>query len=161
MRTRWIPLVFAAVSILICAGARPALADHDDEGSGHGMVEFANSCSSAVQPRFERAVAQLHSFGFEFARAGFEAVAAEDPACGMAWWGIAATWYHPLWAAPTPAELAAGRAAAEKGAAVGAGSEREKAWIAAIGAFYADYETTDHATRAGRYRDALAAIAER
>lgn len=160
MRARWIPLASAVVA-LAAVPLAPAAADHDNEASGHGLVEFANTCASAVQPRFARAIAQLHSFGFEFARAGFEAVAADDPACGMAFWGIAATWYHPLWAAPTPAELAAGRAAAEQAAAVGAGSEREKAWIAAIGAFYADSEHADHATRAGRYRDALAAIAER
>ena len=160
MRARWIPLASAVVAVTLLAAA-PAVADHGDDGAGHGTVAFATTCSTAAQPRFERAVAQLHSFGFEFARAGFEAVAAEDPACGMAWWGIAATWYHPLWAAPTPAELAAGRAAAERAAALGAGSEREKAWIAAIGTFYADSEHADHATRAGRYRDALAAIAAR
>lgn len=159
MRARWSPLAFAAVAVLICNGPRSAAADHGDDGSGHGTVAFPTTCSAAVQPRFERAVAQLHSFGYEFARAGFEQVAAEDPACGMAWWGVAATWYHPVWAAPTPAELAAGRAAAEKAAATGAGSEREKEWIAAIGAFYTDSEQADHATRAGRYRDALAAIA--
>jgi len=159
MRASSLPLAFAAVAILICNGPRPAAADHGEEGSGHGTVAFPTTCASAVQPRFERAVAQLHSFGYDFARAGFEQVAAEDPACGMAWWGIAATWYHPVWAAPTPAELAAGRAAAERGAAVGAGSEREREWIAAIGAFYADFEHADHATRAGRYRDALAALA--
>jgi len=157
MRKRWIPLAI----LTLASGLAPAAADHGDGGEGHGTVAFPTTCAAAVQPRFERAVAQLHSFGYEFARAGFEAVAADDPACGMAHWGIAATWLHPLWAAPTPAELAAGRAAAEQAAAVGAASAREKEWIAAIGAFYSDSEHADHATRAGRYRDALAAIAAR
>lgn len=156
-------LRFVLSSAISLAALAPAATASDGHGDGevHGRVEFPTSCSPAVQPRFERAVAQLHSFGYEFARAGFEAVAAEDPACAMAHWGIATTWLHPLWAAPSPDELAAGRAAAEKAAALGAPTERERAWIAAIGAFYAEAETADHKTRAARYRDALAALAER
>ena len=140
--------------------APPAFADHG-EGDVHGRVEFATSCSPSVQPRFERAVAQLHSFGYEFARSGFAVIAEEEPGCGMASWGIAATYLHPIWAAPTAEELAAGRAAAETAAKVGAPTERERGWIAAIGTFYAESETLDHRTRAGRYRDALAALAKR
>ncbi len=155
MRTRWLALSL----VVSLALASPLAADHG-EGDVHGTVAFPTSCSPAVQARFERAVAQLHSFGYDFARTGFQAIADEDPACGMAYWGIAATWYHPLWAAPTANELASGRAAAEKGAQIGAATEREKAWIAAIGGFYADYETADHRTRATRYRDALAKIAD-
>ncbi len=153
-----VPAFAAATLAFVSTG--PAVADHG-EGEVHGRVEFPTGCSSAVQDRFERAVAQLHSFGYEFARAGFEAVATEDSECAMAHWGIATTFLHPLWAAPTPDELGAGRAAAERAAAVGASSERERGWIAAIGAFYAESETVDHKTRAARYRDALAALAAR
>lgn len=156
MRLRTLPVL-----LLLSLATAPALADHDAAGEVHGSVEFPTSCTPAVQPRFERAVAQLHSFGYDFARVAFQALADEDPACGMASWGVAATYLHPLWAAPTPAELAAGRAAAERAAQAGAATERERAWIAAIGVFYADSETVDHRTRATRYRDALAAIAER
>jgi tetratricopeptide (TPR) repeat protein len=155
MRTRSLPLL-----LLLSLAAGPAVADHDAAGEVHGSVEFPTSCAPAVQPRFERAVAQLHSFGYDFARVAFEAIAQEDPSCGMALWGVAATYLHPLWAAPTPAELAAGRAAAERAAQAGATTERERAWIAAIGGFYADFESVDHRTRATRYRDALAAIAD-
>jgi tetratricopeptide (TPR) repeat protein len=82
----------------------------------------------------------------------------------------AAAWRTGAWRRPTitrsgrhrpPDELAAGRAAAERAAEVGAASERERAWIAAIGAFYAESDSLDHRTRALRYRDALAALAER
>jgi hypothetical protein len=149
-----------AAATLAFGSPGPAAADHGAD-EVHGRVEFPTGCSSAVQSRFERAVAQLHSFGYEFARAGFEAVAAEDPGCAMAHWGIATTWLHPLWAAPTPGELAAGRAAAERAAAIGAATERERAWIAAIGAFYAESETADHKTRAARYRESLATLAAR
>ncbi len=149
------------LSLLLSLGSAPGLVADHAAGEVHGTVEFKTSCSPAVQQRFERAVAQLHSFGYEFAKTGFEAVAEEDSRCGMAHWGVATTYLHPLWAAPTPAELAAGRAAAERAAEVGAQTERERAWIAAIGAFYADAESADHRTRAVRYREALTALAER
>ncbi|KAB2957790.1 MAG: hypothetical protein F9K18_12640, partial [Thermoanaerobaculia bacterium] len=101
------------VALAVAATASPALrADHGEGEGEHGRVEFPVSCRAEVRPRFERAVAQLHSFGYELARDAFAQVAEEDPACGMAHWGVAATWYHPLWAAPTPAELEAGRVAA-------------------------------------------------
>ncbi len=141
--------------------AAPARADHDDLTGDFGSVAFATSCSPDVQQRFERALANLHSFGFEVAAARFADVATADPTCAMAHWGVAMSYYHPLWAAPNATELAAGRAAAERSAAVGAPNERERGWIAAIGAFYADSETADHKTRAVRYRDALAALSER
>ncbi|HEY7213529.1 MAG TPA: hypothetical protein VIC28_02815, partial [Thermoanaerobaculia bacterium] len=83
----------------------------------------------------------------------------QDPACGMARWGVAMTWYHPIWAPPTPAELAAGRAAAEEAARVGAKSEREQGFIAAIGAFYRDSDKLDHRTRALAYKAGMEKVA--
>ncbi|MCM2270656.1 MAG: hypothetical protein NDJ75_11185, partial [Thermoanaerobaculia bacterium] len=77
--------------LLLSLAAVPATADHDAAGEVHGSVDFPTSCAPAVQPRFERAVAQLHSVGYDFARLAFEALAAEDPNCGMALWGAAAT----------------------------------------------------------------------
>jgi tetratricopeptide (TPR) repeat protein len=79
----------------------------------------------------------------------------------MAQWGIAMTHYHPLWAPPAPTELEEGRAAAQRAAALGATSERERAWIAAIGAFYEGADRAPHAARAASYRDAMAELARR
>ena len=59
----------------------------------------------------------------------------------MAYWGIAMTWYHPIWAPPNAKELAAGLAAAQKAAKLAAKTEREQGYIEAIGIFYQD---TDH-----------------
>src|SRR5438132_1637084 len=66
-----------------------------------GSVNFPTSCAPAVEKQFIRAVALLHSFGYEEARRAFTEVAASDATCGMAQWGIAMTWYHPIWAPPT------------------------------------------------------------
>jgi tetratricopeptide (TPR) repeat protein len=151
-------LVVPAASGLIPA---PLAADHG-EGEVLGTVSFPTSCRPELQPAFERAVALLHSFGYEPAREAFERVAADDPACAMAQWGIAMTQYHPLWAAPTPAEFELGRAAAERAAELGASAAttaRERGYVEAIGRFYADATAADHRTRAVRYRDAMAALA--
>src|SRR6266446_7046053 len=65
-----------------------------------GKVDFAVTCAPAVQPEFIRGVALLHSFFYEEARRIFTAVAAKDPTCAMAQWGIAMTWWHPIWTPP-------------------------------------------------------------
>ncbi|HMJ27341.1 MAG TPA: hypothetical protein VK512_01330, partial [Xanthobacteraceae bacterium] len=68
--------------------AQPLLAHEDDAvaGSGQsqfGKVNFPTSCSAAVQPQFERAVAMLHSFFFPEHIKAFQAVIKADPQCAM------------------------------------------------------------------------------
>ena len=152
-------LLFSA----LLAPAAPAQEEHHhhDKGETLGEVHFPVSCKPEVQPAFTRAVALLHSFGYEDSRNAFAGVAAQDPECGMAQWGIAMTWYHPIWAPPQPAELAAGRAAARKAAAIGAKTERESGYIKAIGAFYDDGGGADHRTRAEAYRRAMEDLSRR
>ena len=130
------------------------------EGEQLGTVHFPTSCRG-VDAEFTRGVALLHSFGYEEARSAFEAVAAKDPSCGMAFWGIAMTRYHPLWAPPTSKDLAAGAAAADRARELGAKTEREQGYIAAIGTFYRDAERRAHDARATDYKAALEALSRR
>ncbi len=145
--------------------AAPAVAQethaHHGESETLGTVRFPVSCSEQVRPAFTRAVALLHSFGYEDARDAFAAVAAQDPGCGMASWGVAMTYYHPIWAPPTPGELAAGRAAAERAGTAGAKTEREQGYIAAISAFYRDSDRLDHRARALAYKGAMEDLTRR
>ncbi|HXE79777.1 MAG TPA: hypothetical protein VNK41_03440 [Vicinamibacterales bacterium] len=136
-----------------------AAADHHDHGAeALGTVNFATTCSAEVKDEFTRGVALLHSFGYEEARQAFSAVAERDPSCGIASWGVAMTYYHPLWAPPTPDELAAGRTAAEHAASVGAKSDRERGYIDAINAFYRSPDAP-HAARAKAYAAAMERVA--
>src|SRR6476646_9297598 len=94
---------------------------HHHEIERLGTVSFPTSCKPETQPAFTRAVALLHSFWYEEAEKAFRQVAAADPQCGMAWWGVAMSDYHPVWPSPySPAELARGTEAAAKARAVGA-----------------------------------------
>ena len=101
-----------------------------------GKVEFPVSCASSVQSEFARGVALLHSFFYEEARRVFTSVAERDPKCAMAQWGIAMTWWHPIWTPPTPDEMSAGKAAIEKAVAMNAGTDRERGFIAALNVYY-------------------------
>ena len=101
-----------------------------------GKIDFAVSCSAAVQPEFNRGVALLHSFFYEEARRVFTSVAERDPACAMAQWGIAMTWWHPIWTPPRPDEMAAGKEAVAKAMKIGGKTDRERGFINALNIYY-------------------------
>jgi len=108
-----------------------------------------------------RGVALLHSFGYEEARVTFNKAAAADPSCGIALWGIARTWYHPIWAPPTADELTQGALALDRASAIGAKTSREQDYISSLAVFYKDWPAVDHVTRAKNYEQALAAVCAR
>jgi len=99
-------------------------------------VQFPISGAEGVQSEFSRGVALLHSFFYEEARRVFTSVAERDPKCAMAQWGIAMTWWHPIWTPPTPDEMRAGKAAIEKAMSMNAGSDRERGFITALNTYY-------------------------
>jgi tetratricopeptide (TPR) repeat protein len=101
-----------------------------------GKVEFPISCAPAAQSEFSRGVALLHSFFYEEARRVFTSVAERDPNCAMAQWGIAMTWWHPIWTPPTADEMSAGKAAIQKAMAMNAGTDRERGFITALNVYY-------------------------
>jgi tetratricopeptide (TPR) repeat protein len=137
-----------------------------------GAVEFPTSCDPNVQPEFKRAVALLHSFFYEEARRVFTSVVERDARCGIAQWGVAMTWYHPVWTPPTEEEFKAGVAAIEKAGRTGAATPLERDYIAALGSFFCPPGTAGpdagaggcppaHAERAGRYTEAMRDLHDR
>jgi tetratricopeptide (TPR) repeat protein len=115
--------------------SNPAIPEPGDLRAA-GTVDFPVSCTPAVQAEFTRGVALLHSFFYEEARRIFTDIAARDPTCAMAQWGIAMTWWHPIWTPPTSNEMSAGKAAVDKAMAMKAGSDRERQFITALNAYY-------------------------
>src|SRR5437867_976985 len=153
-----------AVSALLgvaCLWAQEDHQHHEHAVSGLGSVNFPTSCAPAAQKQFTRAVALLHSFGYEEARRAFTDVAASDSACAMAHWGVAMTWYHPIWAPPTADELKQGAAASDHASSIPARTAREKDFIAALAQFYKDSQTVDHRTRATAYVNVMAEVHRR
>jgi hypothetical protein len=143
----------------VCAAfVPPAVAQHEHPAGDPGKlgkVSFSVSCEPSVQPQFSSAVAMLHSFWYEKASDTFAAIAQKDPTCGMAYWGIAMTYYHQVWQAPGAADLEAGIAAVEKAKLAGAKTQRERDYIAAIETFYKDADQLDYRTRALAYEKAM------
>jgi hypothetical protein len=126
-----------------------------------GTVHFATTCNDAAQHEFDRAAALLHSFQFSRAIEGFNAVLGEDATCGIAYWGIALSdWSNPFAVEMKDrSQLQAGRESAERGKTVGAKTERERAYLAAVGKLYGDDESTPQQTRLLAYRDAMEQVA--
>jgi tetratricopeptide (TPR) repeat protein len=147
-----------SLSLLLCPLTSQAQDTHQHKhemSEKLGSVNFAVSCNRAAQQQFNRAAALLHSFWYDEAEKGFAEVAKTDPKCGMGHWGVAMSFYHPVWQPPTRAELQNGTAAVEKANLVGARTQREKDYIAAIGTFYKDSDKADHRTRSLAYEKAM------
>ncbi len=153
-------ILLAFFSLALAGGC---IAQEHDHGSSErlGTVHFATSCDAKAQPDFDRAVALLHSFQFKRAIEGFNAVLKTDPECGIAWWGIALSqWSNPFAAGlKDKTQMEAGKASAERAKATGAKTERERDYIAAVGALYRDFETTPQRARMLAYRDAMEGVA--
>lgn len=120
-------------------------------GNGQfGDVRFSESCSYETRETFNLAISLLHSFEYIEAEKAFVKVIDVDTDCAMAYWGVAMSIYHGLWAPPEPAVLKKGLkllAVAQKLPK----SKKAKQYLNAIEAFYMDWETVDNQTRKELY----------
>ena len=112
------------------------------------------SCEASVAPQFARAVALLHSFEYPETERLFRDVAARDPDCAMASWGIAMSLWHPLWAPPAAEDRRLARGLLDSAAAMTA-TPRERAYLEAIRAYYADDEVARERERRAAYSTAM------
>src|SRR5687768_16255356 len=152
-----------AASILVAAqAAQQPQHQHGTPAGRLGTVHFDTSCAPAVQKEFDRGVALLHSFWFTAAIQSFDNVLKGDPQCVMAHWGIARSWWgNPFGGFRSPASLKSGLAATAAAKASGAGTEREKAYVAAVDILFRDAPTVDQRTRTLGYEKAMEALAAR
>jgi len=156
------------LAILLCVGT-PAAWGHGEDDTPQGApperlgeVNFAVSCNVMAQREFNRAMALFHSFWFEPAKESFAKVLEHDPECGMAHWGIAImSMGNPFGWPPNPNALKAAAAAMAEAQRVSAKSERERDYIAALGAFFKDWETTEYRARIVAFEKAMEGVATR
>jgi hypothetical protein len=127
-----------------------------------GDVDFPISCSETAQAQFNRAVAMLHSFFFPETVKAFTAIADKEPSCAMAFWGIAISQRPNPLVGPFPGDiLKRGWEAVEKARAAPQQTERERAWIDALAAFYQDYSTIPQEKRTADYEAGMARLSAR
>jgi hypothetical protein len=163
------PVRRAFLSFLCSLLAVPGVAlaqteDHSQHtgkaSSGVGTVSFETSCAPAVKEPFNHAVAELHSFWFPEARAGFEGVLKTDPACAIAYWGIALThWGNPFAGLRSAQAIAAGKAAIDKGQSTGSPTAREKGYIDAVAGLFSSADAGTQRARVLAYEKATEAVA--
>ncbi len=123
-----------------------------------GTVNFEFSGSEKVKKDFNLAVALLHSFEYDEAEKVFARVIAEDPAVAMAYWGVAMSNFHALWAPPTGEELEKGSRAIEVAQSISGKTKKESAYINAIASFYNDREKLDHRSRCIKFEKAMVQV---
>jgi tetratricopeptide (TPR) repeat protein len=127
-----------------------------------GTVSFPTSCSPAVQAEFERGVAMLHSYWFNYAGKAFRGVLAQDPGCAIAYWGIALDLLgNTLAAPPSAADARAAWDALETARTVEAKTQRERDWIEAARVYFRNFEAVPVDARLLAYHRAMERLAER
>ena len=156
MRMHTLRAVGVLLAVATCTGVTHA---QETAHAGHAMgaVVFPVSCSAQAQVEFNRAVTLLHHMTYPQAREGFRQVAATDPGCAMAQWGIAMTLFQPLWPTrPRAAELQQGWEAVQKAQALKPPTLREQLFLATAEAFFFEPASSDYWLRIRRWEQASA-----
>jgi tetratricopeptide (TPR) repeat protein len=164
-----IALLVLFSSLFALAAFADAAVSDDDQGHHHedltaeqlGTVNFPVSCNPAVQKSFERGIALLHSFWYEEAEKEFMQISTDAPNCAMAHWGVAMSLWHQLWNQPDKTVIQRGLDEVHQAKTTdGPTTPREKAYIAAVAAFYSDSKKLNHDARAKAYSDSMKKVYE-
>ena len=116
----------------ICVRRRPA-STRSNRRRG-GLRSIRHLLCSQRSKRLQRGSRIAALVPVRQSRRAFENVAAKDPQCAMAYWGVAMSYYHGLW---ENSDLASGRTAWRKADQIASSNTkttpREKAYIEALG----------------------------
>jgi effector-binding domain-containing protein len=123
-----------------------------------GDVKFQTSCDKEVEKEVDLAMALLHSFEYDESEKAFAKIIDKEPGCAMAYWGVAMSNYHPLWAPPSKEDLEKGAKAIAVAQSISNKTKREEEYISSIAEFYKDWQTADHHTRSVNYSKAMAKL---
>ena len=153
-------VIILALSLLLFLPAPAPAQQHDHAAAGDQVggdsVSFLTSCAPALRQDFNRAVALLHSFWFAQAIASFEGVAAKDPSCAMAHWGVSLSrWGNPFAGLRSPQQIELGRAAIQKAQATGSPTSRERAYIAAAAELFTSADAATQRARTLAYEKGM------
>jgi len=157
-------ILLSTVSALCLGSAALAQGSHNHGVARLGTVAFKVDCSAVAQQRFHTAMALYHSFAWTPAIAAFKDIAATDPACGMAHWGLAISILdNPfIWPAGlTAPKLDSVIAALNAAKAAGLKTQREKDYVEATETFVRDHANRPHNQRLAAYDAAMSALMAR
>jgi Tfp pilus assembly protein PilF len=129
-----------------------------------GTVHFKVDCNAAAQKEIDLAMAYYHSFAWDHYKAPLERALQADPQCGMAHFVRALGVLDNPFGWPlnlSPKVYADGEAALEAARRTGLRSERERAYVEALGAFYRDNDKLAYPARAKALEAGLEQVAAR
>ena len=154
-----------AISASLLAATLPAAAhEADPKAARLGKVHLSVGCSEAAQKEFDLALAYFHSFAWDRYKEPLDRAIAADPGCGMVHWLRALGMLDNPFGWPvnlTPKILDDGLAALEAARKAGLKSQRERDYVDALAAFYADHDKLSHRSRAVALEKALEKVAQR
>ena len=163
-RTRsLLSVVCLGAALGLFGAAIPAEADDGTAGgltASLGSIDFPNSGAAEAQAAFLTGMKALHSFEFEHAGEAFRVAQAIDPDFGLAWWGEALSYNHPLWSEQDrmAAHAAlAGYASSPEDRATKAPPGRERGLMAAVDVLYG---SGDKLSRDIAYSEAMGRLHE-
>ncbi len=154
--------VSTLLPLVVCGCLLAAAGQSAQPPSGEklGSVDFPVSCAASQQASFNRGIALLHDFWYDKAEQQFQAIAAADPTCAMAYWGEAMTLWHQIWDRPKADTLKRGLALVKKGQKLGPKTQRERDYLNALAQFYRNYSKASFETRVAAYSNAMAKLRE-
>ncbi|HUP40407.1 MAG TPA: hypothetical protein VM115_09835, partial [Vicinamibacterales bacterium] len=149
-------IIVAALVLLALPVSASAQHEHAGTDVGSDNVSFLTSCAPALRQDFNRGVALLHSFWFAQAIAAFDGVAAKDPSCAIAHWGVALSrWGNPFAGLRSPQQIELGRAAIQRALTTGTPTPRERAYIAAAAELFTSVDPGTQRARTVAYEQAM------
>jgi|GEM_PF-470509 len=152
-------VISVATALLLGATLVVAAWEPDPDEPLPNEVHFPISCGEASQRQFDHAISLLHSLRYPQSERAFEAIAADEPACAMAYWGIAMSRLkRPVSAAPSAEDVRAASEAIRAGGGAARASPREKAYVEAVGGLVAEGVLADWHDRTLGYVRAMEAI---
>ena len=161
-----ISLWAAALGLVLCPVWGQAQQHHDHaQGASPsaatlGEVHFPVSCTLEAQVAFDEAMKLQHSFWYQAAGEAFRRVRERDPTCVMAYWGEAMALLVNPFTVTTATNLRQGRAVLEEAQRIGARSEREAGFIAALSQLYGNDDPAMHRSRLEWYEQAMSRLYE-
>ena len=123
--------------------ARMGLMADSSMPSRLGSVSFNISCKPQVKAEFNRGIALLHSFWLDEAGKSFGNVAAADPDCAMAYWGVAMADFNQVNGGPTDSGVVAANRALRMADKAREKDPREVAYLHAVHLFFDGYTEKD------------------
>jgi len=128
------------------------------EGEMFGSVSFTASVPDSLKKDFNIAIALLHSFEYDESEKMFAKIIDRAPDCAMAYWGVAMSNFHPLWAPPNESELRKGVKAIQVARSIKKKTNREADYIDAMAKFYENADQVDHRSRVLKFEKAMEQI---